>query len=382
MAKRILGFTPLFPHHIGGLENHAEQLNEQLARRGHIVLVWAPQVPKEGKLEEYSPAGVHILRYPAFEIITNYPVPNIFHPVFWRHWKVLWEGDWDVCISHTRFFFPSLIGLVFTRIRRLPLLHIEHGSDYVHLHNIFLRLTARIYDHILGRIVLRHADAVVAISQASARFVKQLSGRTVDAVIYRGIDVEKIAAIPPAERPSVPTITYVGRLIDGKGVHLMLSALAHLKHANWQAWVIGDGSQRGTLEEQAHRLGIAIHVTFFGALPWKDGISRMKASTIIVNPSYTEGLPTSVIEACVTSAYLVATDVGGTAEITGRTDKTCRLIPPGDVAALAEALQELISQDLPKHSDRAQRILARFTWPASIDLYEKLFKKVITSVQA
>ena len=77
----VLIFSPYYPPHIGGLESHSEEFNQQLAQRGIDVLVFTPRLPKDAP-ERETRRGVRIIRFPAFEIIPNFPLPQFF-PFFW-----------------------------------------------------------------------------------------------------------------------------------------------------------------------------------------------------------------------------------------------------------------------------------------------------------
>lgn len=384
--RRIVVFCPLYPPHVGGLESHAQQWNEEMAKLGYSIVVWTPHIA--GGLTEEEVGGVKVLRFPAWQIVANYPVPKFWHPVFWKQLRKIKQflqpttySLKPVLVSRTRFFLTSLMAFAAGKLTGTPWLHIEHGSDFVQLTSPVPRLLARLYDYTLGQLVLRQATAVVANSQASAAFIQKLSSRKVDAVIYRGVDQEKIASIVPAAitttykvPPTTSVITYVGRLISSKGVQDLIAALAILKEQNWHCWIIGDGPHRASLERQARQTGVAKHISFLGEKPWSDTIAHMKASDVIVNPSYTEGLPTSVIEAALSKTPIIATDVGGTREVF--TDgQSGILIHPHNPKGMAEAIATLLTN----HTMRQQlveqafeEVSKKFSWPTALEKYQHL----------
>lgn len=372
--KHITVFSPLYPPHVGGLESHAADWNKEMISRGYKITVWTPQIPRTGAHQEEAD-GIRIFRYPAFEIIPNYPTPNPFYAEFWQQLRIVWSSPTDLLLSRTRFFIPTAMALLFAKLKRTPLLHIEHGSDFVHLKSPFTRTLARTYDKTIGKLVLRGATKTIANSHASAAFVKELSGRSVDAVIHRGINTEAISSISPHPNSNETIIAYVGRLIDGKGVHDLLDALATIEDLQWTTWIIGDGPQKTMLETQAKEHGIGDKVVFFGELPWEKTIARLKASAVFVNPSYTEGLPTSVIEAGLSGASVIATRVGGTPEIiSGMGDGI--FFEPGNSKELAAALKLLCENSNLRitHAEAAKKSIAnRFSWNAAGDAYEQFF---------
>ncbi|MCH8748771.1 glycosyltransferase family 4 protein [Patescibacteria group bacterium] len=223
--RRLLAMTPLYPPHVGGLESHAEEFDRRLALQDIHITVFTPLTKSGGASREQSARNITIYRYPAIELIPNYHLPKFWSRGFRQQWRQLAARPVDLVMSRTRFFFSGILAFSYARWHATPWLHVEHGSDFVHLNNRLTSLVAKLYDYTLGRLVLRKADWVVANSKASAQFVKKLSGRTDVTVIYRGLDHSAIAAIRPAPRSiKAITITYAGRLIDGKGVADLLAA--------------------------------------------------------------------------------------------------------------------------------------------------------------
>jgi glycosyltransferase involved in cell wall biosynthesis len=105
--------------------------------------------------------------------------------------------------------------------------------------------------------------------------------------------------------------------------------------------VIGDGPLRGELESQAARLALdPERFRFFGFHP--PAARQLRSVDLFVLPSAWEAFPISVLEAMACGVPQVATDVGGTSEalVEGETGLLC---PPGDPAALAARLVELLS---------------------------------------
>jgi glycosyltransferase involved in cell wall biosynthesis len=370
---RLLVLAPYFPPHVGGLEGYASELNEALLATGEVaaITVLAPRLPADGAPFEDRGGGYAIVRYPAFELIPNFPVPMLWKRSFWRALRAADPAAHEVLVSHTRFFLTSTLALLCARAVSRPLLHIEHGSDYVQLDSRPARLAARIYDLTLGRWLLRHADGVVAISRAAADFVRRLAAREVP-VIYRGIRAQDLQGVRADERVqgwagARTLVTFAGRLIDGKGVADLLSAVAALAAPGCATCIVGDGPRRAQLELLAGELGISERTLFLGYLPEAETWSVMRASDVIVNPSYTEGLPTSVLEAALMGKAVVATDVGGTGEIIGD-GRGGLLVKPRDIEGLREALARLAADPgLRATLGAGARAEAsgRFAWDAS-----------------
>jgi glycosyltransferase involved in cell wall biosynthesis len=230
-------------------------------------------------------------------------------------------------------------------------------------------------DATIGRFTLSRADLIVTPSQSAARFVERLSGRT-SAIIYRGMPFQEIDAIAPhqnlrTEVGEKKIVTYVGRLIYGKGVRHLLEAAALLKRPDMALIIIGDGPERLPLEQYARENDLTGQVTFLGNIPFSKVISFLKITDIFVNPSYNEGLPTSVLEAGVCRRAMIATDVGGTPEIL-TAGHSGIIIEPHNTEVLRQSLERLLDNPSLRQElgDNARKeIEQKFNWDHSLDAY-------------
>jgi glycosyltransferase involved in cell wall biosynthesis len=365
------------------LEGYVSDLNDALADSGEVerITVLTPRLPQHGAAVEQRGERYIVLRYPAFELIPNFPVPKLWRPQLWRLLRSADPAAHDVFVSHTRFFLTSALALLCARVVHRPLLHVEHGSDFVQLSGRVQRAGARAYDLLLGRLLLRRADRVVVISQAAADFVRDLAGRDA-AVIYRGMRSERLDAATADEQvleraAGRPVVAFVGRLIDGKGVPDLVRAFAGVREQALLC-VVGDGPRRGELEKLVRDLGVADRVAFLGYLAEDRAWSVIQACDILVNPSYTEGLPTSVLEAALMAKAVLATDVGGTSEIV--TDGAgAFLVAPRHVEVLRSRLEQLLADPALRRrmgENARTEAVGRFDWQASAARFLELARQL------
>ena len=380
----ILVFSPFYPPHIGGLESHSDEFNKYLSQKEIKIHVFTPRLPEDAPETETRRNGVSIIRFPAFEPIHNYPVPRFWRADFWRQWNSIFKEDYDIVISRTRFFFPSLMALRYARKQKLPLLHIEHGSDFAKFNGQIKTRLGELYDRTFGQLILRYADHIIGNSQASADFVKRLSGRTDCQVIYRGANIERIEGIEPRsdlrEKYADKTIiAFIGRLIDGKGVRDLIAAVARLERNGILSFIIGSGPEEESLKKLVSKYQLDSQVIFFGNLPFLESIAVLKTADIVVNPSYTEGLPTAVTEAALCQKAIIATDVGGTREIiSGNNDGY--LTQPKNIEQLKDKLSDLIDHPekrLVFGQNAYQAVKSKFSWDHATDQYLEVFSKLL-----
>ncbi|MCE9642715.1 MAG: glycosyltransferase family 4 protein [Candidatus Andersenbacteria bacterium] len=374
----LLVFAPYYPPHVGGLESHAHEFNIHASGRGYDITVWTARLPNH--IPEYEEVdSIKIFRYPVIELLGGFPVPAIWSPTFRNQYKEISSRAYEVVISRTRFFLSSCIALTYAKIKDIPLLHIEHGSDYVHLHSILATAVAYAYDQTFGRLVIQKADIVVANSNASATFVQNLTQNSVHPhVIYRGVKQDAIInAIADKKTSDAITICYVGRLINGKGVQDLVTALSILSvTSRVVCWIIGDGPMKKELEQLSTRYNLESKIIFLGQMNNDQAISYIKSCDIFINPSYTEGIPTSVIEAALCKRAIIATDVGGTNEIITHNESGI-LIAPHASKEMAEALALLITnpelrQKIGKEAYNQNK--SRFSWEHAMNQYEAILR--------
>ncbi|MFN8372300.1 MAG: glycosyltransferase family 4 protein [Anaerolineae bacterium] len=170
----------------------------------------------------------------------------------------------------------------------------------------------------------------------------------------------------PAAKPVRPfTIGYFGRLVEEKGVHLLLEAVSKLD-GDWQLYILGSGPQREALEAQAAALGIHERVTFKGWVASTDMPNQYHQLDALVLPSLTranwkEQFGRVLVEALSSGVPVVGSDSGAIPDVIGDGGL---IFPEGDVAALRQALCTLMSDQTQyaqlSHAARA-RVLAHFT---------------------
>lgn len=161
--------------------------------------------------------------------------------------------------------------------------------------------------------------------------------------LYNGVDMARFA--PRREASSPPdetTMVAVAHLIPEKGVDTLLHAVAQMRFSRTPLTLVGDGPEAGRLQALAEQLGIASRVRFAGV---RDDIPElMDAADIFVHPArWAEAFGLSIAEAMSMERGVVASRVGGIPELIEH-GRSGLLVPPGDVAALAAALDFLVQR--------------------------------------
>jgi glycosyltransferase involved in cell wall biosynthesis len=173
----------------------------------------------------------------------------------------------------------------------------------------------------------------------------------VDNLHAAGFPAQKITKIPngvdttawlTTTSPSrVARFLFLGRLEAAKGVYELIEAIARLReqHPDVSLAIAGEGEARSDLERRCEQLGLTSTVRFLGRVPYETLGDVFEESDCLVLPSYSEGMPLSVLEAAAHHRVLIVTEVGDIATLFGDRIRTC---PPRDAAGLAAAMDDAV----------------------------------------
>jgi glycosyltransferase involved in cell wall biosynthesis len=377
---RLIIFAGYYHPYRGGYVESIHGLAKGLVANGAEVTVVTPEV--EGGADEEIMDGVRIVRLPSWHILNGtYPMiaPNL---KALRMLRKLWREPFDVVSTQTRFFVTSFVGAWFAFTRRIPLLHTERGAYHSVVTSKVVDLISRTIDHTLGWAVIKVAKKNVGVSQAACEFLKHL-GAFEPVFIPNGVTIPQ--AVSDKERLRLRkkwklkeddrVLLFLGRLIHGKGCQDVLPGFAQLlkQEPKLKFVIAGDGPYREELKKEVRASGFEKQILFLGTLNGEQVQAALNMADWFVNPSHSEGLPRSVLEAAATGLPIVATDVGGTKEII-ENGKSGLIVPAHDAKALENALEQMISDDaFAKRMGEAaaKRAQKHFAWPTVIHAYEQ-----------
>ncbi|HEY8554863.1 MAG TPA: glycosyltransferase [Burkholderiales bacterium] len=235
-----------------------------------------------------------------------------------------------------------------------------------------LVVTFHLYDVELGirtggrayRRLVRAADAVHSISEFNRRWLESF-GFPAARIHYQPMGVR----LPPARAAKRGaddgvTVVTVARLAPVKGIDVALAAIAEVlrrrPRLRLRYRVIGGGPRAPALVRRARDLGLDGVVEFCGPLDQAAVREALGEADLFLLPSLAEALPVAIMEAMAHELPVVATDVGSVAELV-QDGVTGTLVPPGDAAALARALLDLLDrpEDWPRMGAAARERIAQ-----------------------
>ncbi|CAB3290132.1 Glycosyl transferase group 1 [Methanocaldococcus lauensis] len=388
---KLIIFPGYYVPHIGGLETHVDEFVKYLSKdNNYDIYIFAPNIPTYKEFE-IKHNNVKVYRYPAFEIIPNYPVPNLFNIKFWKMFLNLYKIDFDIVMTRTRFFSNTLLGFIFAKLRfnKKILIHVEHGSAFVKVENEFTNKLAYTYDKTIGKIIFKKSDYIIAISKAVKDFILKnfIKDKEVP-IIYRGLEIEKIESIEKDKEikekfKNKIKLCFVGRLYKWKGVENIIKAYKMLPEDIKNSVVliiVGYGEDLKRLKKLAgNYLNNGIYFT--GKVDFEKAISIIKACDIYIHSSYKGGgLSSALLEAMCCGKAVVASPYEGGSEviIDGYNgillkDNSSEQIKDGIIKLIKnKELIEIYGKNAKKF------IKDNFNWEKSVEEYKKIFEKFIS----
>ena len=388
---RLLVFTSLYPN--AAQPRHGMFVEERLRHllaSGRITATVVAPVPwfpfkhrRFGAYSEFARApkrecrhGVEILhpRYPVIPKVGMSIAPALMYRALLPVLRNLMASAEAFDIIDAHYFYPD--GVVAARLGETlgkPVVITARGSD-----------VNQISRHRLPRQQMQwaagHAAAVVTVSQALKDKVAAL-GVNADkiTVLRNGVDLERFQ---PRNRASIraglgltgPVWLAVGHLVELKGVHLTLAALAKTPDAT--LLIAGEGPEGEHLRQLVERLAISARVRFLGNLPHATLCDYYNAADALVLASSREGMPNVMLESLACGTPVIAAPFESAAEVIN-TPAAGMVATERSAEAIASAWLRLRDQAPARTAVRS--VAERLGWGPIVDAQCALYAGVIDS---
>ena len=309
------------PKYTGGIGGHAARVAEKLREYGFdIKLMHTPHIP------------IKKLKNPSFAVLSSL--------------KAIIGGD-SYDIVHA-FNIPSAFAMKYTKSKKKVLS--VHGIYSEQVDSLYSDTTAKAAS-ITESKVLNWADKLTTDSKAVSEAYKKKLGVNFE-FLYAPLDVTKFNELPDVAKKAKQVI-YIGRDSYEKGIDILRDV---------ESKINGD-------------------VVYCTDLEWKETMSELKASSVLVVPSRMESIPQVIKEAFFLKIPVVATSVGGIPELIDH-EKNGLLVNPNDPDQLANSVNEILENE-----EKATRItntgyefvINNLTWEILLPKYVKFYEDLLNS---
>ena len=342
-------------HLHGGTQIWVTEANRAFLAAGAEVTILAPQ--GSWVAEECAKTEAHIATYDWDEVVRE----EAHHVKTWT--DALRECDVAVCTVHPpreRFHCSVFAGRC-----------IEEGRLNTHL----IPKTGTIVPEYRREFYLPDEtihSSVIAITDFTRKYLIETYKIPANkvALVYQGTAVRLMTSTPasraealrryPLPETASPILGYAGSFEERKGLPVLLEAVSELATGSLpdiHLMLVGNGPDEGMLKEKVKDMDIGANVTFFPFTREPRYIFERTDITVL-SSLYKEGLPNILLESMSMKVPVVATNIGGIAEIV-RNDETGYLVEPGDSHQLADAIGKLwLDQEIYRQmSGNARRLM-------------------------
>lgn len=332
--------TPQYLPFLGGMERECALLATELRRRGWRPVIVTEQLGLDTPLEEDDEHGAHVHRIPSSPERTL----RVQLAAAARMARIVlrYRRSAAFAIVRTATLPALLVGLLKKlRLVRFPtLVTAETGG----VADDVVALAERPLFGLSRALVASH-DVLNGLCRANVDHLREhgFPERKVT-MIPNGIDTEAWDRTRPP--PKVERFLFLGRFDPEKGLFELLEALRSVleSHPEVRLTIAGEGPARERLLARIGELGLGEAVEVIGRVPYERLGELFASIDCLVLPSYSEGMPLSVLEAAAHRRVLIVSNVGDIPELFG---DRIRIVPPRDSAALAAAMSAAAEDDRP-----------------------------------
>lgn len=352
---------------VGGIEYSMHALAKTMSMHGHEVSIITRSYPD---IPEYSTRdGVSVIR------IKGRPLPGqhrlLMPNAYKRLYRLLKKGDYTLVNCHGLDSPLGLSALVAARKLGIPVVVTNHSLVGNTLYSPALYLA--------GKLLLRNADAIIAVSSAVEKDSKIMTSKPIYR-IFNGVDSEDsvVKVSIPYDTEGKLVIATIARMTRKKGVQKIVALAPALleKHKNLLFVMIGDGPLRKSLEKKVEETGLSRNFYFTGEIPREKVLGYLDQADIFALPSSDEAFGISILEAILKKVPVVAMNHSGVSDII---NNGVNGYLADNLSEFSSHLQTLIEKPALRTSfaQEATRGISNYDWNRIYEQTNRVYTKVI-----
>ena len=384
VPTKLCVVTHTFLPHVGGIERVVYEQSKRLLQKRFELMVLTNRI---GTDRQYSYDGIRVQCYDSlsigFRLGIPYPIPNV------TSYKTFLESvkSSDLIHAHGHPYLSSFMAAKLAKKYSKPLVLTQHNT-FIEYGN-FWDTIERLNDLVVGKAVLKEADKIIVVSNATMRYVLSLGADPEKIeLLYNGVDLDRFKPLTGVRddvrrklgiaKNAVVVIT-VRRLVYKNGVDTLIDSaeIAIKKNPRLVFLVVGEGPDFVEVKAKIEQLGIGSNFRLTGFVSDEDLPLYYNAADFFVLPSKSgEGLPLVALEAMACGLPVVATNVGGISEI--MTEDYGKIVPPDSPDALAEAVLEFSRREVSALKNALRTMIAqKYSWDKNVEKLVEIYEELI-----
>ncbi|MCW4044697.1 MAG: glycosyltransferase family 4 protein [Candidatus Bathyarchaeota archaeon] len=385
VPAKLCVVTHTFLPHVGGIERVVYEQGKRLLKKQFELMVLTSRM---GTAKQYHYDGIRVQCYSSlsvgFRLGIPYPIPNLLsYTTFLNSVK-----SSDLIHAHGHPYLSSFMAARLAKKYSKPLVLTQH--------NTFIEYEDSFWDHVewfndfaIGKQVLKQADKIIVVSNATLQYVSGLGADPQKiTLLHNGVDTDRFKPLANVKtvfrkklgipENAVVAIT-VRRLVYKNGVDTLMDSaeIAIKKNPKLVFLVVGKGPDFAEVKAKIEQLGIGGNFKLTGFVSDEDLPFYYNAADFFVLPSKSgEGLPLVALEAMACGLPVVATEVGGISDVI--TNDFGKLVPPDNPAALAGAVLEFSQMDLSAFNGRLRAAVEqKYSWDKNVEKLVEIYEELI-----
>ena len=384
VQTRLCVVTHTFLPHVGGIERVVYEQCKRLMQKQFEPMV---VTHRNYTNKNYVFDGIRVQCYDSlsigFRLGIPYPIPSV------ASYKTFLESvkSSDLIHVHGHPYLSSLIAAKIAKKYSKPLVLTQHNT-FIEYNNFWDKIE-KLNDLAIGREVLKEAEKIIVVSNATKNYVLSLGADSEKIrVLHNGVDVNRFRPLTGVKdemrkklgisKDSSIVLT-VRRLVYKNGIDTLIESakIAVKKNPRLFFLVVGKGPDFGKVKEKIEQLGMQENFRLTGFISDEVLPFYYNVADFFVLPSKSgEGLPLVALEAMACGVPVIATNVGGTSEV--MKEGSGKLVPPNSPDSLAEAILEFSHSELSTlKKDLRAMIEQNYSWDKNVEKLVGIYEELI-----
>ena len=376
--------THTFLPHVGGIERVVYEQSKRLLQKQFELMVLTNRIGTE---KQYSYDGIRVQCYNSlsigFRLGIPYPIPSV------ASYKTFLESvkSSDLIHVHGHPYLSSFIAAKIAKRYAKPLVLTQHNT-FIEYESIWDTIE-RLNDLVIGKEVLKDADKIIVVSNATKNYVLSLGAdQEKIKVLHNGVDLNRFKPQTGIKEnirkklgiPKDATVVLtVRRLVYKNGIDTLIESaeIAIKKNSTLVFLVVGTGPDFNEVKTRIEQMGIEKNFKLTGFVSDEDLPFYYNAADFFVLPSKSgEGLPLVALEAMACGLPVIATNIGGISEVIMK--DYGKVVPPNAPDSLAEAILEFSHMELSTLKGGLRTMMEqKYSWDKNVAQLAEIYEELI-----